>query len=378
MISRYLKEPLTANLKKGHVTVLFGARRTGKTTLMHAMIKELAGEKILVGNGEDYDLSQVLASQRKESLASLVAGYEYFFLDEAQNVPGIGRSLKLLVDTQPNISVFATGSASFDLRNQVGEPLTGRSRFFTLYPLALSEMESGYFSAFQKLPALLVYGSYPQVVMEPDLKEKRHILESIRNGYLLKDILQLENVKDSLFVMNLLRMIAFQVGNDVSYNELSAKLGTTVKTVQRYVELLEKAFIIFRLQGFSRNLRKEIFKTPRFYFWDNGIRNVVISNFNPIELRDDVGKLWENFCIAERLKKQNYLESFSSFYFWRTYDRQEIDLIEETDGRIHAFEFKWGVKEAKAPAGFRQNYPEAGYSVINRNNFYEFLGFKAI
>jgi predicted AAA+ superfamily ATPase len=271
--------------------------------------------------------------------------------------------------------VFATGSASFDLRNQVGEPLTGRARFFTLYPLALSEMESGYLNALQKLPALMIYGSYPQVIIEKSLKEKRHILESIRNGYLLKDILQLENVKDSLFVMNLLRLLAFQIGNDVSFNELASKLGTTVKTVQRYVELLEKAFIIFRLNGFSRNLRKEIARSPRFYFWDNGIRNVVISNFNPIESRDDVGRLWENFCIAERLKKQDYLDSFSNFYFWRTYDQQEIDLIEETNGVLESFEFKWGTKETKAPRGFRENYPGAGFTTINRNNFYEFLGF---
>jgi predicted AAA+ superfamily ATPase len=339
------------------------------------IIKTLAGKKILQANGEDYDMAQVLSSQRQEALANLVAGYDYFFIDEAQNVPGIGKSLKLMVDTQPHISVFATGSASFDLRNQVGEPLTGRSRFFTLYPLALSEMESGYLNALQKLPFLIIYGSYPQVIMEGSLKEKRHLLESIRNGYLLKDILQLENVKDSLFVMNLLRLLAFQVGNDVSFNELASKLGTTVKTVQRYVELLEKAFIIFRLNGFSRNLRKEISKTPRFYFWDNGIRNVVISNFNPIESRDDVGKLWENFCIAERLKKQNYLESFSNFYFWRTYDQQEIDLIEEIDGQISSFEFKWGTKETKVPRGFRENYPGAEFSTINRNNFYEFLGF---
>jgi predicted AAA+ superfamily ATPase len=345
---------------------------------MNAVMESLAGKRILHANGEDYDMAQVLSSQRQEVLANLVAGFEYFFIDEAQNVPGIGKSLKLLVDTQPNISVFATGSASFDLKNQVGEPLTGRSRFFTLYPFALSEMESGYFSTLQKLPTYMVYGSYPQVIMEDNLKEKRHLLESIRNGYLLKDILQLENVKDSLFVMNLLRALAFQVGNDVSFNELASKLGTTVKTVQRYIELLEKSFIIFRLNGFSRNLRKEISKTPRFYFWDNGIRNVVISNFNPLEMRDDVGKLWENLCIAERLKKQNYLESFSNFYFWRTYDQQEIDLIEETDGRLKSFEFKWGIKETKAPRGFRENYPDADFFTINRNNLYEFLGFQAI
>lgn len=375
MIYRYLTEPLTRNLKKGHVTALFGARRTGKTTLMNIISKSLTGKKVLLVNGEDYDVAQVLSSQRQEILANLAGGYEYIFIDEAQNIPGIGKNLKLLVDTQSQISVFATGSASFDLRNQIGEPLTGRSRFFTLFPLALNEMENGYLNSLHKLPTLMIYGSYPQVIMEANLQEKRHILESIRNGYLLKDILQLENIKDSLFVMNLLRLLAFQIGNDVSFNELASKLGTTVKTIQRYVELLEKAFIIFRLNGFNRNLRKEISKTPRFYFWDNGIRNVVISNFTTLELRDDVGRLWENYCIAERLKKQNYLESFSNFYFWRTYDQQEIDLIEETDGRINAFEFKWGIKEAKTPRAFRENYPNAEFTTINRNSFYKFLGF---
>ena len=259
---------------------------------------------------------------------------------EAQNIPNIGQNLKLLVDTQPKLSVFVTGSTFFDLKGQIGEPLTGPSRFFTLYPMALSEITQGFMDAFQKLPTILVYGSYPQIVMEPSLKEKRHILENIRNGYLLKDILQMENIKDSLFVMNLLRFLAFQIGNDISYNELTRNLKTTVKTIQRYLKILEKAFIIFRLYGFNRNLRKEISKSPRFYFWDNGIRNTIISNFNPIDIRDDTGKLWENFCISERIKKQVYSEAFSNFYFWRTYDQQEIDLIETRDQQIDAYEFK--------------------------------------
>ena len=373
MITRFLTEPLTSDLKKGQVTALFGARRTGKTTLMQLISKSLPGTKVLVLNGEDYDVAQVLSSQRQEALGSLVAGYDYVFIDEAQSIPNIGKNLKLLVDTQPQIAVFATGSASFDLKNQIGEPLTGRSRFFMLYSLALGEMDLGYMDAIQMIPTLLVYGSYPQVVMASNVKEKRHILENIRNGYLLKDVLQLDNVKDSLFVMNLLRLLAFQIGNDVSFNELASNLSTTVKTVQRYLEILEKAFIVFRLYGFSRNLRKEITKTPRFFFWDNGIRNAIISNFNALEIRDDAGKLWENYCISERIKRQSYLETFSNFYFWRTYDQQEIDLVELTDERINAFEFKWGDKEAKAPKAFRENYQKAEFLTINRHNFYEFL-----
>lgn len=373
MINRYLTEKLKINLKSGNVTVLFGARRTGKTTLMNIIVDSLTDKNVLVLNGEDFDVANALSSGRIETLGNLVAGYEVLFIDEAQNIPNIGQNLKLLIDTQVNVSVFATGSASFDLKNQIGEPLTGRSRYFNLYPLAFGELIKGYMEGLSHLPTLLVYGSYPQIIMEPDLKEKRHILENIRNGYLIKDVLQLENIKDSLFVMNLLRLLAFQIGNDVSYNELSRNLGSTVKTIKRYLEILEKAFIIFRLQGFSRNLRKEIAKSPRFYFWDNGIRNSLISNFNPADLRDDMGRLWENFCISERLKKQVYQETFSNFYYWRTYDKQEIDLIEIKDENIEAFEFKWGDKVVKTPKAFKDAYPEAKFTTINKESFFEFL-----
>jgi len=355
------------------VTVLFGARRTGKTTLMNFITDSLSTKKILVLNGEDYETAGILSSGRQEVLKNLMVGYNYLFIDEAQNIPNIGQNLKLLVDTQPHVVVFATGSSSFDLKNKIGEPLTGRSRFFTLHPFSMCEINDDYISAIKTLNTSLVYGSYPQVFLAPDLKEKRHLLENIRNGYLLKDILQLENLKDSLFVMNLLKLIAFQIGNDLSYNELAKNLNTTVKTIQRYLEILEKAFVIFRLPGFSRNLRKEISKTPRFFFWDNGIRNVVISNFNSVEMRDDVGRLWENYCISERLKKQMYLDTFSNSYFWRTYDQQEIDMIEEIDGKISAYEFKLGDKEVKAPKAFRVHYPDASFQTINRSNFFNFL-----
>ncbi len=373
MIKRYITGQLFNDLKRGHVTALFGARRTGKTTIMNSIVESVTNKKTLVLNGEDYDVASTLSSLRQETLTNLVSGYDILFIDEAQNVPNIGKSIKLLVDTNPDISVFITGSASLDLRSKIGEPLTGRSRFFMLYPFSLNEISPNYMDALQKLPQLLVYGSYPQVILASNDKEKRIILENIRNGYLLKDVLQMENIKDSLFVINLLRLIAFQIGNDVSFNELARNLGTTVKTVQRYLEILEKAFIIFRLQGYSRNLRKEISKSPRFYFWDNGIRNVVISNFNPLDIRDDVGKLWENYCVSERIKKQVYGEKFSEFYFWRTYDRQEIDLIEITDTKINAFEFKWGEKSVRPPKAFIENYQEANFDTINRVNFFNFL-----
>ena len=373
MITRTLTNTLITYLKPGHVLALFGARRTGKTVIMQTIIKTLDEEKVLMLNGEDMDVASVLSSQRQETLKNLVAGFEYLFIDEAQNIPNIGASLKLLVDTQPDVSVFVTGSASFALRNQFGEPLTGRSTFFYLHPFSISEVTNGLLSAMQQLPAMLIYGMYPQVYLAENLTEKRKLLESIKNEYLLKDVLQLDNLKDSLFIFNLLRYIALQIGNDISYSELASNLNTTVKTVQRYLDILEKAFIIFRQQAFSRNLRKEISKSSRFIFWDNGIRNAIISNFSPAENRDDMGKLWENFCISERMKKQSYAETFSNFYFWRTYDQQEIDLIEETNQMITAFEFKWGDKIAKAPRAFSEGYPDANFETINRMNFYDFL-----
>jgi predicted AAA+ superfamily ATPase len=373
MIKRHLTQSLFEDLKPGKVTALFGARRTGKTIIMHTLKEMLSGKKVLILNGEDFEVSSILSSQRTETLKNLVAGYEYLFIDEAQSIPKIGANLKLLVDTQPNIAVFVTGSASFELRNQIGEPLTGRSSFYYLYPFSVSELSVSLMPAVQQLPTWLIYGTYPQVALSENLKEKRKLLENIRNGYLLKDILELDNLKDSLFIQNLLKYIALQIGNDVSYNELASNLKTTVKTVQRYLDILEKAFVIFRLQGFSRNLRKEISKTPRYFFWDNGIRNAIISNFNPPENRDDIGRLWENFCIAERIKKQTYRETFSEFYFWRTYDQQEIDLIEVTNDQISAFEFKWGEKDARMPKAFRENYTDASFETINKMNFFNFL-----
>jgi predicted AAA+ superfamily ATPase len=373
MIERLLEKTLINNLKPGHVTALFGARRTGKTVLMNHIVELLPEHKILLLNGEDFDVASLLSSKRQSIISNLVAGYDFLFVDEAQSIPQIGESLKLLVDTNPQISVFVTGSSSFDLRNQIGEPLTGRSRFWQIYPFSLGEIVSDYLSVIRLLPSLLIYGSYPQVFLTENDKEKRALLENIRNGYLLKDVLQLDNVKDSLFVMNLLKNLAFQVGNDVSYNELATSLNTTVKTIQRYLDILEKAFIIFRLNGFSRNLRKEISKSSRFFFWDNGIRNSIISRFEPMELRDDAGKLWENFCISERIKKQTYAESFSNFYFWRTYDQQEIDMIEENGVKLSAFEFKLGDKPARVPRGFATQYPEALHETINQQNVFDFL-----
>ena len=373
MIYRQITESIIGDLKPGHVTCLFGARRTGKTCLMNYIKNKKQDEKILMVNGEDLDVASILSSRRIQLLRSFVQGYEYLFIDEAQVIPDIGWNLKLLADTFNDLKIFITGSAAFELRNKIGEPLTGRSKFFLLYPFAVSEICNDYLSARQSLETLMITGNYPQVFLAQNEKERLDVLENIKNGYLLKDILQLDNLKDSIFILNLLRLISFQIGNDISYNELAQNLSTSVKTVQRYIDILEKTYIIFRIHGFSRNLRKEVSKSPRIYFWDNGIRNSIISNFNPIALRDDIGRLWENFCIAERLKMQRNREIRSSYYFWRTYDKQEIDLIEENNAAIEAFEFKWSGKTPVVPKAFALNYPGVNFNVINRDSFYDFL-----
>ena len=373
MIPRFTKEELINDLKPNHVTALFGARRTGKTFLMNQIKNEINSEKILLVQGDDLDAADILGSQRGSILANFVKGYDYLFIDEAQKIPNIGSSLKLIVDTILGISVFITGSSALELTEKIGEPLTGRSNYFYLFPIAQSELKQDFLEAKKTLHEKLIYGLYPQVLNSETLTEKNNVLVSIKNGYLLKDILMLDNQKDAVFILNLLRQIAFQIGNDISYSELASTLNASSKTIQRYLILLEKAFIIFPLMGFSRNLRKEYSKTPRYYFWDNGIRNILINNLNAINLRDDIGKLWENFCISERLKKIHYTRQIAAHYFWRTYDQQEIDLIEEKQGEIFAFEFKWSKKFAKIPAAFATGYPKAQFATINQENYLDFV-----
>ncbi len=373
MIPRLIKKQLSEDLRPGNVTALFGARRTGKTFLMNQIQNDIGPRNVLLVQGDDLDIADILSSQRLSVLSGFIKGYKYLFIDEAQKIPNIGSSLKLIVDTNPELSIFITGSSALELTEKIGEPLTGRSNYFYLFPVAQSELEQDFTDAKKTLPEKLVYGLYPQVYQAVSQTQKTDVLNSIKNGYLLKDILMLDNQKDAVFILNLLRLIAFQIGNDISYNELASNLNVNKKTVQRYLNLLEKAFVIFPLQGFSRNLRKEYSKTPRYYFWDNGIRNILINNINPVNNRDDIGKLWENFCIAERLKLHYYTRQTAAYFYWRTYDQQEIDLIEEKNGKISGFEFKWAKPQSKIPAAFTSAYPGATVSTINQNNYLEFV-----
>lgn len=374
MISRYITQQVIDSLKPSKVVGVFGPRRSGKTVLMN-FIKEKAGSKnILMVHGENLDVIEALSSQRTGTLKRFIGENEYLFVDEAQKIPRIGVNLKLIVDTIPDVSILVTGSSSFDLRNKIGEPLVGRSQYFYLYPFSLLEVAStNYIKQKEILEEQLIYGFYPQVYTSETIKQKRIELESIRDGYLLRDILELDNLKDSLFIFNLLRLIAFQIGQDVSYSELASNLNVNKKTVMRYLELLEKSYVIFSHQGFSRNLRKEYSKSPRYYFWDNGIRNSLISSYNGLNLRDDIGKLWENFCIAERTKYLKYKQISVNKFFWRTYEKKEIDLVEERGGQLHTFECKYSKKNVKAPKDFINSYPGSDFSVINKDNYLDYL-----
>lgn len=371
MIKRRVEKNILAEMEKGFVVGLFGARRTGKTFLMNYIKAQLEG--VLYVQGDNLDIAEILAQPRLSLLEPFVKGYRYLFIDEAQEIQGIGKTLKLIADTWPDLKIFVTGSSAMDLRNSIGEPLVGRSKFFYLFPIAQVELNESFVEAKTSLDQKLIFGGYPQVINADTPDEKTSILASIRNGYLLKDILMLDRIKDPVFIHNLLRLLAYQIGNDVSFSELASNLKVSHHTIQRYLTLLEQTFVIFSIPGFSRNLRKEYSKAPRYFFWDNGIRNTIINNYSQLNTRDDAGKLWENFCIAERMKSNHYQGRDVSSFFWRTYDQKEIDLIEDSMGTLAAFEFKWGTKTAKPPHAFTQAYPGASYEIINPDNYLSFI-----
>ena len=347
-ITRSIESKFDSIVQRGKVLVLYGARRVGKTSVVERYLKTL-DQKHFAGTGDDIELRNILSSENKAIITNSFKGYDIVFIDEAQRIPDIGWGLKLLVDSNPEISVIASGSSSFELLNKIGEPLTGRQTIYTLFPVSIMELAEfkGRVHIIQYLSDYLIYGTYPETLNAINYEKKKEYLITLRNSYLFKDILEVENIRNSDKMFDLLKLIAFQIGNEVSLSELSRVLGIAKQTVERYLSLLEKSFIIFKIGGFSSNLRKEITKTSRYYFWDNGVRNALINNFNDPSSRMDMGMLWENFCFIERIKKQSYQKLYSNNYFWRTYDRQEIDLIEERDGKLFGFEFKWNSKKIK-------------------------------
>jgi predicted AAA+ superfamily ATPase len=372
-IERYYEEQVNS-FQKGKVNLLYGPRRVGKTTLINKMISKMEG-KVFIGEGDDIDLRKTLSSQKKSVLLTAFAAYDIIFIDEAQRIDNIGWALKILVDNAPNKTIIASGSSSFKLSSQVGEPLTGRSITKQLFPISLIELNKhfGGMHIIQNLEQYLVYGMYPEVLTAPDRNTKIDYLLELRNSYLLKDILETENIRNADQLHNLLKLIAFQIGKEVSLNELSNSLDISKHTVRRYLNLLEKSFILVRFGGFSRNLRKEISKSSRYYFYDVGLRNALISNFNSIDTRNDIGMLWENFMVMERIKKQHYHKIYSNNYYWRTYDQKEIDLIEERDGKLYGYEFKWKPKKQKVQKAFLAAYPDASVQVIHNENYRAFI-----
>lgn len=372
--NRYLEKQTASVFKGGKVFVLYGPRRVGKTEVIKKLIGGFDG-RIYSGTGDNQEVRDLLSSQKLRQLQTALGNYQLLFIDEAQRIPEVGFSLKLLIDHFPKMIIIATGSSSFDLSNKIGEPLTGRSTIRTLFTLSVLEMHEqfGGMHVLQRLEELMIFGAYPDVLNADSAEDKKEYLFAIRDSYLFKDILELERVRNPSKLTDLLKLLAFQIGQEVSLTELSNSLGIAKQSVERYLDLLEKTFVIKRVGGFSRNLRKEVVKTARYYFWDNGVRNAIINNFNLPGQRNDIGMLWENFLFMERLKTKAYKRIFSNDYFWRTYDRQEIDLIEERDGQLYGYEFKWKPKNVKAPKAWLTAYPDTEFQVISKDNFLEFL-----
>ena len=375
MLPRFY-DNLSSYLKPNKVLFIFGSRQTGKTTLLKKFLSENKDKfRYKLDSGDDINLHAVLGSSNFKKIIEYAKGYDLIAIDEAQKIKGIGQGLKIMVDQVPNLKVIVTGSSSFELAGQIGEPLTGRKINLALYPLSQIEMGNIYndYELKNLLDDYLVYGAYPEVLTNEFINDKKRILEELVGSYLLKDILELEKVKSSKLLLDLLRLLAFQIGSEVSLSELGKQLGIDGKTVARYLDLFEKSFVIINIRGFSRNLRKEITKKSKYYFLDNGIRNAIIANFNPLEIRDDIGKLWENFLVVERIKKQSYHQIYANNYFWRTWNQKEIDWVEERDGKLFGYEFKWKSKPLKVATAWSENYPDASLEIIDKENYLEFV-----
>lgn len=372
MIKRILSDQIIKDLNRGKVQVIFGARQIGKTTLIDSIND--SETKTLMLNCDDVDDRDLLTDKTTTELRNMLSGYARVCIDEAQRVPDIGMTLKKIGDLKSGVQVLVTGSSSLELANNINEPATGRLIEYRMFPLSLREMatESSVREESRLLEQRLIYGLYPEVVTTPS--DAKRILSSLSNNYLYKDILSYKGLKKPEMIHKLVKALALQVGEEVSYNELSGLLGIDKETVENYISLLEKCFVIFRLDSFSRNARNEIKKGKKIYFWDNGIRNAVISNFAPIDSRNDIGALWENLMVSERKKCNTYASTYAQMYFWRTHEQREIDLIEECDGVLKAFEFKSKAgKVVKCPKSFTDNYPNVEFKVITPDNMWDFI-----
>ncbi len=372
MLQRALYDHILANTSQQKVSILLGARRVGKTHLLQQIYS--AAQNCLWLNGEDETVAKVLDDRNVANYKALLQGYELLIIDEAQYIDDIGRKVKLMIDAIHPLHIIITGSSAFDIQ-QTGEPLTGRSITCTMFPVAQMELakHENLIQTTENLHERLIFGGYPEVITLPTLVKKQQYLFELINTYLLKDILAFENIRNPQKLRDLLVLLAYQIGSEVSLDELGRQLGLSKNTVERYLDLLSKVFVIYNRRGYSKNLRKEVAKSSRWYFYDNGIRNALISNFNLPALRQDMGMLWENYVAAERLKYNAYHHLFVNSYFWRTYDQQEIDLIEEQNAALNAFECKWKVDKVKVPVAFAKAYPGVPYSVIHSGSYLHFI-----
>lgn len=373
MISRFFGD-IEPFLHSNKVLVIYGPRRVGKTTLLNQYLSKTK-LKYRLDSGDNIRVQEVLSSHDFKAIKEYAAGYELIAIDEAQQITGIGLGLKILVDQVPNLKVIVTGSSSFDLANQVGEPLTGRKTTLTLFPIAELELakEHNAYDLKQRLEDRLLFGSYPEVLTANFRESKIAVVEEIVNSYLFKDVLALDKIKKSKILVDLVKLLALQVGSEVSINEIATNLSINARTVERYIDILEKSFVILGVGSLRRNLRNEVRGKKKYYFYDTGVRNGIISQFNSLSERSDVGNLWENYLFIERLKKRSYQNIHANHYFWRTYEQQEIDYIEEREGKLFAYEFKWKETNVKAPARFLDNYPNALFNVITKENYLEFV-----
>lgn len=373
MYNRIIQKDIEKWFNKEKIIIVYGARQVGKTTLVKQILKDFAGK------AKYYDcdfgaIRQKLNKSEKLAIESFLKDYDLIIFDEAQRVKNIGLSLKIMRDNFPKKKIIATGSSSFDLANKISEPLTGRSIEFFLAPLSIEEIlqKQDRFEIEGGIEDIIRFGLYPGIYNRGE-ETRKELLYNIVNNYLYKDILKFENIKKSDQLFNLLQLLALQIGNEVSFAELGQQLGMSKITVQKYINLLEKSFVIFSLRSFSRNLRKEINKSRKIYFWDLGIRNALVNNFNSLAIRNDVGALWENFCVGERMKFNMNNRKFFNAYFWRTYDQREIDFIEERDGKLYGYEIKWNTKKTKEPKLWKETYDNAEFKIINRENYLDFI-----
>lgn len=374
MIQRQVLQRLSQTIQNGKVTLLVGARQVGKTTLLKELINQSAINDVLWLNGDLPQVRSTLESNNLQEISLLIHNAKVVIIDEAQRINAIGLTLKIIVDTMPDVKLFVTGSSAFELRNQLDEPLTGRKTTYYLYPISTQELYTteGLIAVKEHLESRMIYGSYPEVITSNTPKD---VLMELAESYLFKDVLQVEGLRRANVLEKLLTALALQVGSEVNYNELSKTIGIDRKTVEKYIDILEKCYIIFHLNSFSRNIRTELTKGKKIYFYDTGIRNAIIKQFAPLELRQDIGALWENFFIAERMKYNHYNSQYVNTYFWRTTDRQEIDYIEEQDGELRLFELKWNPKKqnSRLPNVFINTYHPNQTAIITKENYLTYL-----